>query len=191
MLQLENIKLEKVDNYFHRYYAPGLSKVLKPYKKELVDAYYSNNRQKEMEDKELRNYICAVEEVNITVEKVNTYIVEKYYIAGNSFNDTRGVGIYVQNNESPETNPHMHLGASIISTMYLDPPKETNEGSLAVQLYPYPPIIEEVREDYVYFMPNWVIHASTPQTSPIYRVCLNWSYDCEMRVINKLTGDRW
>ena len=46
-------------------------------------------------------------------------------------------------------------------------------------------------KDVIYTFPSWLNHKPLPQTTDTPRYSINWGYNCNLRPIHKLTGDRW
>ena len=188
LIDYSKIEFKPIGPLIHTYYVPNLSKVLSNYEEILLKEFedgktvrektgYANNK---IENKYLKNNLLGL----------NEYIAERFYDTGKKISDG-DISVYVQDNKNFVSDPHNHYLGSMISTLYINPPKEGNGGELELILPPHPNFKLVPKEDYVYFFPSWLIHRPLEQKINTSRICINFACYYEKKIKHKITQDQW
>jgi len=188
-LNFDEIEFVQIRPFLHSYNVPGFHDLLVPYSKELDIVFKSGDNNRE--EHSINNTMLRGNDTAKLVEKVNLYIVDKFYDAGRKFNETQEMGVYRQTDKYFRSNMHIHQQATLVSTTYINPPKVGEGGEFQIHIPPYDPESFVVKKDFIYFIPGWLAHTPTPQSTSIPRYCINWVYQSKKRAFNKISGDIW
>lgn len=182
------IQFSWVHKYVHSYHVEGLHDRLSKYKSELTKEFLE--KYKELAVLGINNVTTRIKEFEDEFAPLLYHIVNKYYLVDEAYNHI-SFGTYIQDKDRQMNYFHHHWEQTTMSsTMYIDPLKSDEGGGLQFR------IGEEIinvlpEKDYIYFFPSWLQHRPAPQTVKSPRICMNWGYNCNLRPIHKISGDRW
>ena len=183
-----SIEFYKKAPFIHWYKVEGFHDNLSQFKEEITTGFHEE--KKERWGKGLWNVSLSKGGAFEYSTNIFYYIINNYYFVTKPFFNSN-IQVYIQDNKEGRSIPHSHETTSTITaTTYLDPPEEGEGGELELS-YNEQKMRIQPKKDIIYFFPSWLTHRPLPQTREKPRVCLNWGYDCEIRPIHKLTGDRW
>ena len=176
-----------INSTFHTYYVEGLHDYLLSFN-DLATNTFLNKKEERFR---LGKYNAPTPEGELKNNLLNLYnkiLNDFYYIGDLSKSYFGGLGISYQDDKLSNSTFHNHWKASLVSTVYINPPETP---SFEIWNPPQDPIHITLQKNTLYFLPNWMLHRATPQQTKTPRICFNWTYITQLRPIHKLTGDRW
>lgn len=191
-MQSNQIKFIQLNRYIHIYRVGGLNNWLQS-EKDLI-----TEESKGPTKEGLCNFNTTSELINEGFHSLMMDLTLKYYVVGenqwdmgNHTFDPRPM-IYYQTKENFTSLFHNHYDhTTITATTYIDPLDKEHGGGLELFFHDkYRPIIYP-EPDCIYVFPSWVLHRPLPHSIDVPRLCINWGFNCSVRPIHKLTGDRW
>ena len=191
---LNNSSFTRINQFIHAYNIPGLHDKLLPFKNGIVTKFVEEIE--EYRKKGLYN-IELDDDLEWKVNDFTYQLVKKYYDIGEERCSYSRMGAYVQDNTESTYILHNHVGirglTTMVATMYIVPMETKEEGGGLFVHFPEKIINTEigVLKDWIYLIPAYVGHRPIKQTSPKYRVCLNWTLEGRTKPLNLLSGDAW
>ena len=186
-----DIKFRRSHPYIHMYHVKGLNNWLRSEKELLIE---ENKKPKPKEGVE--NYYTSSKLINEELHSLLVNITLRYYFVGNDYDRSFNYGptpmVYCQTREEWASIFHNHYKSdTITATTYIDPIDQEHGGGLELFIHEKSRPIIYPEPNHVYFFPAWILHRPLPQSIDTPRLCINWGFNCSVRPIHKLTGDRW
>jgi hypothetical protein len=183
------ITFDSYHPYLHAYHIKGLHDRLLKYKSELIKEYLEN--YKELFALGINNVTTRIQEFEDEFAPLLYHIVNKFYVVDENWIHT-SFGTYMQDKDRQMNVLHNHWEQTTLSSvMYIDPLDPEEGGGVEFSIPPEDPLELNPKKDYIYFFPSWVSHRPLEQKTKTPRICINWGYNCSLRPIHKLTGQRW
>ena len=196
MVDIRKLKVNKFyqyDRIVHSYYVNGFHDYLSQYKQRILKIFWQE-QENVLKERRFNVPLIGKEWDKLTFE-LNDFlkgeIIKKYYVAGETWNDS-GISAYVQIKGNSNNVFHHHHADSITATMYIDPIEDERDGgALVIKNYPAGDLYLYPSKNQIFLFPGWAYHTPAPQNREKPRICINWGFVCKNRVIHKLTGDKW
>ena len=188
---LEKIEFFKIGDYIHQYYVEGLHDRLQSFQP-LLDKTFDDGIKNPILSQGRANFDIIDKEFHNVFDEIFYFIINKFYLVDKNWSNMR-FGVYKQDKNHHQHIYHTHITQTTLTAVtYLNPPNTIKEGGgLDLILPPELPQIINVKKDFIYFFPSWLLHRPVPQTISTPRYSINWGYNCSKRPIHKLTGERW
>ena len=169
-------------DFIHEYDFPYHDYLL-TYKEDILTHYFHYKSQ----DSTLTDFVYKNKDLSsFLFPKLNKIVEDNYW--GDKHITNNPLRIYIQDNSTPHPLNFQHHAygiSSLVGVFYLDLPK--NGGDLQFLNVENESIFTlKLQKNKLYTFPSWLPHKPIPQEDNTPRVCFNWHYACNTRLIHKI-----
>lgn len=187
-----NIVFKKLHDLIHCYEVPNLNEKLVKYKEELIkEGKKFHEYLDKFENLPQNNFTLSNPELEEYLHDLFSYIANKFYITGPTYDIGKGIGVYYQTKEKYSNVFHNHHTSTLVGTTYIDPNLIEEGGEIEFMNHPNKIHTIKPQINCIYMFPGWLLHRPLPHNSSSSRICFNWAYNGSRRPLNKFSGDIW